>query len=48
MTGRPWGWLVGGRWDVGGAVKNAVEQYFVRMEGENGRSDPKCAPTYGV
>lgn len=29
-------------------LKKAVEQFFVQMEGENGRSDPKYAPTYGV
>lgn len=29
-------------------LKKAVEQFFVQMELENGRSDPKYAPTYGV
>lgn len=29
-------------------LKKAVEQFFLQMEGENGRSDPKYAPTYGV
>lgn len=29
-------------------LRKPVEQFFVQIEGENSRSDPKYAPMYGV